>query len=99
MLPCFSLAAVPGDPPPVVTHGKAVRPFIDTRKALDLAICVLLPAFGIFLHQDNVADKARPVAACCAPARAAKQAAQATRLCFRLGSCVWSSLVRESERR
>jgi hypothetical protein len=58
-MPCFSLAAAPGDPAPVVTRGKAVRPFIDTRKALDLFICVLLPAFGIFLHQNNVADKAR----------------------------------------
>ena len=57
MLPLFTLAAVPGDPPPVVTRGKAVRPFIDTRKALDLGICILVPAFGIFLHQDNIADK------------------------------------------
>ena len=59
MLPVFTLAAVPGDPPPLVTRGKAVRPFVDTRKALDLLICILLPAFGIFLHQENVADKAR----------------------------------------
>jgi hypothetical protein len=88
-LPLFTLAAVPGDPPPVVTRGKAVRPFIDTRKALDLGICILLPAFGIFLHQNNIADKARQIAIALEVSQRRSYFHTDATLCFVRSTCIW----------